>query len=118
MKLIYCALLIGALSTLPETLLAHAQLKQSVPANGSTLAAAPDHFTLNFSEAAHLTALTLQRDGASGVQKIAPLPKDASDHFDIPAPKLTPGVYTLKFRNVAADDGHVMSGTIKFTVAS
>ena len=118
MKFVPSAILITALVAMPLAVLAHAHLVQSAPADGSTVAVAPDHFTLTFSESAHLTALTLQRDGDANAQKIEPLPKDASEHFDIPAPRLTAGVYTLKFRNVAADDGHVMSGSIEFTVTS
>jgi FtsP/CotA-like multicopper oxidase with cupredoxin domain len=118
MKHVSFAILITALFAMPLAVLAHAQLEQSTPSNGSTVAGAPDRFTLTFSESAHLTALTIQREGDASAQKIEPLPKEASEHFDIPAPRLTAGVYTLKFRNVAADDGHVMSGSIKFTVTS
>jgi methionine-rich copper-binding protein CopC len=118
MKYVPSAILITALFAMPLAILAHAELEQSAPANGSTVTVAPDYFTLTFSESAHLTALTIQRDGDTSAQKIEPLPKEASEHFNIPAPRLTAGVYTLKFRNVAADDGHVMSGSIKFTVAS
>jgi methionine-rich copper-binding protein CopC len=31
----------------------------------------------------------------------------------IPAPQLAPGSYTLSYR-VLSDDGHIMSGSIKF----
>jgi methionine-rich copper-binding protein CopC len=109
-----CAGLLSA----PLVALAHAHLERSEPTNDSTVITVPDHFTLMFSEAAHLTALTLQKDGDAAPQKIVGLPKGASEHFSIPAPKLTAGVYTLKFRNVAADDNHVTSGTIRFTVAA
>lgn len=111
------ALLVTALFAMPLAVLAHAHLRQSAPVDGSTVSVAPDHFTLTFSESAHLTALSIQRDGDAAAQKIEPLPKDASEHFDIPAPRLRAGVYTLKFRNVAEDDGHVMAGSIRFTVA-
>jgi copper resistance protein C len=97
---------------------AHAHLEQSDPANDSTLAIVPDHFMLMFSESAHLTSLTLQKEGDSTSQRITGLPKDASQHFSIPAPKLTAGTYTLKYRNVAADDNHVSAGSIRFTVSS
>jgi methionine-rich copper-binding protein CopC len=116
MKHFPSAFFITASIAMPLVVLAHAHLQQSVPANGSTVAAAPDRFTLTFSESAHLTALSIQRDGDASAQKIAPLPTEASVHFDIPAPRLTAGGYTLKFRNIAADDGHVMSGSIRFTV--
>lgn len=102
----------------PLTAFAHAHLAQSDPANDSTLTTVPAHFMLMFSESAHLTSLTLQKEGDAAAQKITGLPKDASEHFSIPAPKLTAGVYTLRFRNVAADDNHVSSGSIRFTVAT
>jgi methionine-rich copper-binding protein CopC len=118
MKRIRLLMILAGLLCAPLVALAHAHLRQSEPANDSTLMTAPERFLLMFSEAAHLTALTLQKDGDSAPQKIVGLPKEASDHFSIPAPKLTAGVYTLKFRNVAADDNHVTSGTIRFTVAA
>ena len=117
MKRIPLLLVFSGLLAAPLAALAHAHLAQSEPANGSTLTTPPDHFTLMFSESAHLTALSLQKEGDATPQKIAGLPRKASEHFSIPAPKLTAGVYTLKFRNVAADDNHVSSGTIRFTVA-
>jgi len=118
MKRFSLALLGAAVWSAPLLALAHAHLTQSDPANNSTLQTAPDHFVLRFSESAHLTALSLQQDGAPAPQKITGLPKQASDHFSIPAPKLGAGAYTLKFRNVAADDNHVTSGVIRFKVAA
>jgi methionine-rich copper-binding protein CopC len=104
------------LALLPLSAEAHAHLVQATPADGSILSVAPDHFLLTFSESAHLTALSIQKAGNSDPQKIQPLPKGASAHFMIPAPKLTPGVYTLKYRVVAVDDGHLSSGAIRFTL--
>jgi methionine-rich copper-binding protein CopC len=100
----------------PLAAFAHAHLAQSDPANDSTLTSIPDHFMLMFSESAHLTALTLQKDGDAAPRKIAGLPKEASQHFSIAAPPLTAGAYTLRFRNVATDDNHVTAGEIRFTI--
>lgn len=118
MKFMPLLLISAGLLSAPLAALAHAHLEQSEPANNSTLPTAPAHFTLSFSESAHLTALSVQKDGDPAPQKIAGLPKEASDHFIIPAPQLTAGTYTLRFRNVAADDNHVTSGAIRFTVAA
>ena len=101
---------------MPVAALAHAHLVQSEPADGSTVSVLPDHFLLVFSESAHLTALRIQKEGDASPTKIESLPKNASDRFLIPAPHLAPGVYTLTFRNVASDDNHVMSGSIRFTI--
>src|SRR5690348_15664210 len=112
-KRISCIAMIVSFLAVPVAALAHAHLVQSTPANGSTVSTVPDHFLLVFSESAHLTALSIQKEGDASARKIESLPKDASEHFLIPAPSLTPGVYTLTFRNVATDDGHVTSGSIK-----
>jgi methionine-rich copper-binding protein CopC len=107
-----------ALSAAPLIAQAHAHLKQAIPADGSVVQPAPEKFLLSFSEAAHLTALSVQKQGEAQPQKIAPLPTDASQDFRIAAPKLGPGVYTLRYRVVAADDNHVTAGLITFSVAA
>jgi methionine-rich copper-binding protein CopC len=95
---------------------AHAHLLQSTPADGSALAAAPGSFAFKFNEVATLTSLTLQKQGQSA-QKIADLPTKPSAQFDIPAPKMDAGSYTLSYR-VLSDDNHVMSGSLKFKVGA
>jgi methionine-rich copper-binding protein CopC len=93
---------------------AHAHLLQAAPADGSTLTQPPSAFSLKFNEAATLTALTIQKDGQPA-QKVGALPTKPSAQFNIPAPKLDAGSYTLTYR-VLSDDNHVMSGTVKFKV--
>jgi methionine-rich copper-binding protein CopC len=102
------------LSLLPIPAMAHAHLAEAKPANGSVLTVAPTQFLLKFSEAAHLTALSLLREGDARAQKLGPLPTAASTSFSIAAPKLSAGTFTLNYRVVAADDNHLSSGTIKF----
>jgi methionine-rich copper-binding protein CopC len=94
---------------------AHAHLKDAVPAEGSTVKASPDHIVLTFSEAAKLTALTIQKDGEAE-QKLAPLPKEESAQLSVVVPKLSPGKYVVNWR-VVSDDTHIMSGKLHFTVA-
>jgi methionine-rich copper-binding protein CopC len=93
---------------------AHAHLTASAPADGST-GKAPEHIVLTFSEAARITAMTLEREGEEA-RSIAPLPTAAAAQLTIPVPRLAPGKYTLIWR-VMSDDGHVMSGTLHFIVA-
>jgi methionine-rich copper-binding protein CopC len=94
---------------------AHSHLKESAPAEGSTVKAAPENITLTFSEAARLTALTIQKDGGDE-QKVTPLPSESAMKISVPAPKLAPGKYTVNWRVVSADN-HIMSGKLHFTVA-
>src|SRR6266446_1288612 len=54
---------------------AHAHLQASVPRDGSTLGTAPVALVLQFSEAARLTALWIEKSGAEK-QKLTPLPPE------------------------------------------
>ena len=111
------ALVILCLALLPVPALAHAHLAAATPADGSVLTVPPSLFLLKFSEEAHLTALSLRREGESKAQKIAPLPTAASKSFSIPAPKLSAGSFSLTYRVVAADDNHLSTGTIRFRLS-
>jgi methionine-rich copper-binding protein CopC len=92
---------------------AHAHLQGSVPADKSRVKA-PAAIELHFSEAAKLTALTLQK-GAEAAQPVKPLPTKAAADLSVAVPALAPGDYVASWR-VASDDGHVMSGKFGFTV--
>jgi len=105
-------LLGGAFLLVAAAAHAHAHVTGSVPADHST-GKAPERIELSFSEVAHITALALQRDGQEA-SKLTP-PSAAAARFTIPMPRLSPGNYTLSWR-VVSDDGHVMSGTLHFTV--
>jgi methionine-rich copper-binding protein CopC len=111
------ALVAMGLTLLPLPALAHAHLAEAKPADGSVLTAPPAQFLLKFSEAAHLTALSLRREGDAKAQKLGPLPTAASTSFSIAAPKLGAGSFTLSYRVVAADDNHLSSGTIRFRLS-
>jgi copper resistance protein C len=106
------AVMMSALSTLAH---AHAHLSAAVPAEGSTVQA-PEKIRLTFSEAARLTALTIRREGGPE-QKLSPLPATSAREVSVPAPKLPPGQYTVSWR-VLSEDGHVMSGTLHFSVVA
>jgi methionine-rich copper-binding protein CopC len=103
-----------ALLCVPLCANAHAHLLAATPAEGSVLTQSPANFLLKFNEAAHLTALSLQR-AQDAPQKLAPLPAAATAQFTVPAPKLDPGSYTLSYR-VLSDDSHIMSGSIHFRI--
>jgi methionine-rich copper-binding protein CopC len=106
-----------ALGNLPLLAQAHVHLEKSTPANGSVVTVAPASFMLTFSESARLTALSIQKEGDTAIQKIGALPKVASEHFTIPAPRLAPAVYTLSFRALDPEDNHVSMGKITFRYA-
>lgn len=112
MSKLFAGAVLLSLATLAQ---AHTHLKESAPAEGTTVKAAPESITLTFSEPAHLTALTVQKDGGDE-QKITPLPTLSAAKISVPAPKLAPGKYTVTWR-VVSEDNHIMSGKLHFTVA-
>src|SRR5712664_2053038 len=95
---------------------AHAHLQKSSPADNSVITAAPSNLVLNFSEAARLTALSIQKD-SEPEQKLKPLPTTAAQQISVPLPPLTPGTYSVNWR-VVSDDGHMMAGALHFTLTA
>ncbi len=94
--------------------LAHAHLEASTPRDGSHLTAAPASVTLEFSEAARLTALWIERAGGEK-QRLKPLPEQAQARITVALPRLAPGDYLISWR-VVGDDGHVVPGRVRFTL--
>ncbi len=113
MSKIWC---LCVLLLMPLAASAHAHLLQAQPADGSTVSAAPAQFMLKFSEVSHLTALSLQKQGEPEARRIAPLPTEASAQFTLPAPRLEPGVYELRYHVLSADS-HVVAGSVHFTIS-
>ena len=105
-----------ALVAIGATANAHAHLQKSSPADNSVITTSPSNLVLNFSEAARLTALSIQK-GEEPKQDLKPLPTTAARQVSIPLPPLTPGTYSVNWR-VVSDDGHVMGGTLHFTLTS
>jgi methionine-rich copper-binding protein CopC len=105
-----------ALVALGVTANAHAHLQKSSPADNSVITASPSNLVLNFSEAARLTALAIQKD-SEPPQNLKPLPTAAAQQISVPLPPLTSGTYSVSWR-VLSDDGHVMAGALHFTLAA
>jgi copper resistance protein C len=90
----------------------HAHLQQASPAEGSHVHGA-SQLVLNFSEAARLAILTIERSGMHA-ESLVP-PKDAHSTVTVALPKLAPGDYTVRWRVVGAD-GHVVPGQLHFSI--
>jgi methionine-rich copper-binding protein CopC len=103
-------------AVVPITAGAHAHLTSSIPAEGSTVTGSPSQVVLGFSESARLAVLTLTR-GADTPVKVGPLPQQAAQRLTIALPTLSPGTWSLGWRAIA-EDGHVTSGSVHFTVAA
>ena len=110
-------LLLGtALLALASLAHAHAHLTSSVPADASRLSTSPPNLVLNFSEAAVLTAASIQKPGAAP-RKLLPLPTRAAPQVSFALPPLAPGAYVVSWRALSAD-GHIMPGSVHFTIAA
>src|SRR5262249_419704 len=108
---------LAALSMLLATsAFAHTHLAKSDPADGSTLAKAPEHIALQFEHAVRVTEFTIQKGAEKSENLLVPLPHPPSAKIGAAAPKLTAGAYVVNWRAVS-NDGHVMSGKVRFTVS-
>jgi len=107
------AITLALLLTVGVTAQAHTHLEGSVPADKSRVSA-PAAIELRFSEAARVTALTLQK-GTEAPVALKALPTKAAAQVSVPVSQLAAGGYVVNWR-VVGDDGHVMSGNFSFTV--
>jgi copper transport protein len=98
---------------------AHAVLRSSDPADGASVARAPRQVTLTFTERPEPRLSTVQVLDADGrpVQagKAEPV---AGQPFQLQVPlgALADGTYTVAWRTVSRDDGHVSGGSFAFGV--
>lgn len=110
------ALLIVALLTVARPVMAHSPLERSRPLDGAVLAQAPDELELVFRHPVHLASVILSPAGGGDVIAIATGHMDkAIERYELPLPRLAPETYTVDWRALAGD-GHVMSGSLSFTV--
>jgi len=94
---------------------AHAHLKASNPKQGAVVTEMPASISLTFSESARITALSIQKDAEP--KKPLAAPTTSGVEIDVKVPALSPGAYTLSWRVVSTDDGHIMSGELHFKLA-
>ena len=94
---------------------AHVHLRESIPADGSTLRAAPTQLQLVFSEATRLTALSIRGKSSEAPRKLTPLPAEPAARFAINLPTLPAGSYRIEWRALSPDH-HIASGTVSFAV--
>ena len=97
----------------------HFSLVRSVPAKDQKFdaTAAPARLQLWFSEvpAGPASQIVLKREAVVvALGKIVVVQKEKSFYAD-PVKPLEPGAYTLTWR-AAGDDGHVMTGDVKFSI--
>ena len=102
-------------------LLAHPNLRRSVPAAGDTLHASPRQLRLTFSEPVEESLSSIRLLDAAGqavtLPAVAGLSSDAATLTVAVEAALPPGTYTVAWR-VAGSDGHPVRGRFTFVVAA
>ena len=108
-RLLFALLLV----LLPVQVLAHAQLRGSVPSEGAVLTVTPDMLTLEFNEA--VSPLVLRLVGPDG--KITDLTGTAQNTTlsVVPPADLDTGTWLLSWR-VVSSDGHPVGGSLSFHI--
>jgi copper transport protein len=107
------ALALALALTIPAQ--AHTHLLRATPAEGSVLSSAPRQLQLTFSEAAILTALSIQRLGAAAPLRLPPPSLQSAASHSVELPPLSAGDYVVKWRALSSDH-HLASGTLRFSV--
>ncbi len=98
---------------------AHAFLRASEPASEVAVKAAPKEVVIDFTEeiAPRFSGITVE-DGKGARVDAGEIHAENKDgtRFGIALKPLVPGVYTVHWHAVSADDGHKTAGSFRFTV--
>ena len=98
---------------------AHALLRESDPAAGSSLEKAPDRVVLTFTERPEegLSGIQVLDTGGKPVQRGESAPVSGAPlRLAVGLGDLADGTYTVSWRIVSKDDGHVTAGSFAFGV--
>jgi copper transport protein len=98
---------------------AHALLRESDPAAGSSLERAPSRVVLTFTERPEpgLSSISVLDTGGQPVERGQAAPVDGAPlQFAVGLGDLADGTYTVSWRVVSKDDGHLTAGSFAFGV--
>lgn len=107
------------LLVLPATAAAHAELLETIPADGATVEGTPDELVAAFDDALEADESSLSIRNAAG-ERLAVGRVDPEDPTRVvisDVPELAPGTYEMRW-TAATADGHVERGTWSFTVTA
>ncbi len=95
----------------------HLRLESSEPADGDTLAVAPERIRLEFSQAVSPRTSQVALLGVDGETGLALSTGESAEILLAAAPLLAAGRFTVRWRVMAAD-GHPVTGTFTFYIAN
>lgn len=110
-SLVLIATVFGFLSTVQ----AHTGLKESHPADGAIVRAAPEQIHLQFTAAVNLVRFTVTDQAGSAIELGFQPQATASNDFLLPVAHLAAGTYTVAWAAIGAD-GHTVTGEFGFSV--
>lgn len=115
MKLLKIASLLIAGWFVPTALLAHNDLTQSSPADGSVLNVAPETIAMEFTGEVQLLRFVLTDSGNKVLATAFKPSADARKSFAVALPALEQDTYTASWA-IMGSDGHLVEKTFSFTV--
>lgn len=99
---------------------AHAELETSTPQKNAVLETSPSEVAIEFSEEVNpkLSRIVVKDANGNRVDKDdGHVAADNAKHFSVDLNPLAAGDYMVTWTSVAAEDGHKLDGSFKFTVA-
>lgn len=106
--------ILALLISLPFAASAHTGLKTSVPADGATIAEAPDAINLEFTAAVRLIRLEVSRGENKLDIGFKPTAENKAN-YSIATAALGTGQYTVEWAVIGAD-GHTVTNSFSFSV--
>ncbi|WP_162409039.1 copper resistance CopC family protein [Acuticoccus sediminis] len=100
----------------PPGAFAHSAAKPAVPKDGETLSAPPKVVRLEFTGPMRITVLKLTGPGGEVPLERTDGMKPVTTLEATPGSAMAEGAYQIEWRGMGAD-GHVMTGTVGFTIA-
>jgi copper resistance protein C len=111
MKLLICVLVALA----PSAALAHGEIEKTVPEADARLESPPDEVTITLTEAPSQGAVLRVLDGCK--ENLVDQALIAERNLHSPLQGGQPGKWTVSYRAVSAEDGHLTKGRYTFRVA-
>lgn len=94
----------------------HSKMSNSAPAEGQTIQPGLSEITLRFSKSVRVMVVKVRNITAATDAQIELKPaRNFATSYAFPVAPLKPGAHAV-FWSAVAKDGHVMKGTLKFTV--
>lgn len=96
---------------------AHAGFVSSTPSNGDVIPASPTEITLTFTETPDPAVSSVRITDTGGAERETGPPRVDGPVLTVPVDEVLPdGVYTVSWRVVSTEDGHVTAGGFAFGV--